>query len=150
MPQIAIITPTALAATANQPFAHGLDRIPTHVFIAKFQNPAVERLAVVVTAATVDEAHAHALGVVPDMVILDLESSDLVEVGAAADAANVHLTNVAPVLNKPAVVHVFALNDWVTLGATPTDATNIYLTNAHALNDEQVTVFCICAHSIIV
>jgi hypothetical protein len=149
MAQIAILTPTVVAATANQAVAHGLDRIPTQVFIAKFQNPAVERLAVQVTAATADEAHAHALGVVPDMVILDLESSDLVTVGAAADAANVHLTNVSPANNKPAVVHLAAFNNWVTIGATPTDATNIYLTNAHALNDEQVTVYAMCSHSII-
>ena len=150
MPQISITTPVVTAATANEAHPHGLDRIPTHVFLAKFQNPAIVRLAVVVTAATADEAHAHGLGVVPDMVILDLESSDLVEVGVAADAVNVHLTNVAPVLNKPAVVHVIAFQNWVTLGATPPDATNVYLTNAHALNDEEVTLYATCAHSIIV
>lgn len=147
MAQIAVLDVTVTASTANEAHVHGLERVPTRVFLVKRGNKPFARVTGDVTAATANQAHAHGLGVIPDIVILEKETSDLVVIGATApDATSIYLTNTS-IHDKPFVAFC-GIEEQVTIGATASTATNIYLTNAKA-EDQDVRVIAIADHSLV-
>lgn len=100
-------------------------------------------LNVTVTASTANEAHLHGLERTPDRVFLVKRSDDLFArvtgdvTAATANEAHAHNLGEIPDI----IVLDRETSDLVVIGATPADATSIYLTNT-SIHDKPFVAFC--------
>ena len=154
MTQIAKLTGLSVAAGTDQPFAHGLSRIPNMVALLHGCETNISKSTVEADATNVyldnggiGAENAEVLAIAMHSVADGGTQADVLTTTVAAGGANQPIPHG---LNRtPSIVCLlFGSDANLSIGATASDATNVYITNGGG-GGEALSVLVMSPHSIV-